>query len=106
MLCILLLHARPGPPSVVPEEAVIVGRARGEADHAERIGECAGKVKRMCLGVGGGELRTTSTEPKQAAASLTANRSELFRRRMALGIRGSTAFEISGSARTQTATCL
>jgi hypothetical protein len=40
----LLLHARPGPPSVVTEEAVIVGRVKGEA-HGPRIGRRPGKVK-------------------------------------------------------------
>ena len=35
MSCVFLLHARPGPPSVVTEEAVIVGRVKGEAHGAK-----------------------------------------------------------------------
>jgi len=42
--CVSLLHARPGPPSVVTEEAVIVGRVKGEA-HGPRIGRRPAKVK-------------------------------------------------------------
>lgn len=44
MSCVFLLHARPGPPSVVTEEAVIVGRVKGEA-HGPRIGRRPRKVK-------------------------------------------------------------
>ena len=44
-----LLHARPGPPSVVAEEAVVIARAKGEGAHAQRIGRGSLKVKSPVL---------------------------------------------------------